>query len=56
MLVMHLDGFKHLHIFPLSQHDFVRNAQPCSILHKMISEAREIQAAQKLAEDEQDEV
>lgn len=51
-----------LSLFPLSfsidmlyiilQHDFVKNAQPCSILQKMISEAKEIQEAQKT--DEQD--
>ena len=40
------------------QHDFVRNAQPCSTLQRMIHEAKEIQAQQAQADDddEDDEV
>ncbi|XP_067928118.1 serine/threonine-protein kinase 3-like [Watersipora subatra] len=47
----------------LLKHEFVRNAQPCSTLQKMISEAKEIQVAQQNEgaddddeEEEEDEV
>lgn len=41
-------------VFSFLQHDFVKNAQPCSILQKMITEAKEIQEAQKAEEQEAD--